>query len=272
MNIHTRGYYTVDPPLFAKYAASGSLGEASVDTATGRGAEARYSSDRARSIFARIARRYDLFNALSSFGIYRFWLSTLVSEAEAGPSTEMLDLAAGTGDVTFAICRKTPPAHVVTTDFCKEMLDVARERYARGASHGVPCTFLEVDAQDTPFDDGTFDLVTCAYGIRNMPERMRALSEAYRVLKPGGRYVILEFSTPPFAPWRKLYQVYLKYVIPAIGWLLTGDREGFVYLGDSIRAFPDQDTLARALEQVGFKEVSYRNRTGGIVAVHTAVK
>ena len=249
-----------------------SLHMEAVDTATGREADPDVSAERAHDIFTHIARRYDLFNALSSMGVYRSWLHTVCDEASATAQTAMLDLAAGTGDVTFEICRRTPPASVVSTDFCDEMLDVARERYANGASRGVPCTFECVDAQEIPYADDSFDLVTCAYGIRNMPKRLQALEEAYRVLKPGGRYVILEFSTPPSKPWRKLYQSYLKHVIPAIGGLLTGDRAGFVYLNDSIRAFPDQETFATALRSVGFSRVSYRNRTGGVVAIHTATK
>ena len=243
-----------------------------IDTATGEEAAPEVSAERAKAIFAKIARKYDTFNAFSSLGIYRSWLKTVVEECQATPETRMLDLAAGTGDVTFAVCKATPPAAVMSTDFCAEMLDVAHERYAAGASCGVPCAFEVVDAQDIPYDDESFDLVTCAYGIRNMPERHRALAEAYRVLKPGGRFVILEFSTPPNAVWRKLYSVYLRNVIPAIGGMLTGDRSGFVYLNDSIRAFPDQETFAASLRDAGFSQVTYRNRSGGIAAVHTAVK
>ncbi|NTU89512.1 MAG: ubiquinone/menaquinone biosynthesis methyltransferase, partial [Actinobacteria bacterium] len=190
----------------------------------------------------------------------------------ADSQTEMLDLAAGTGDVTFAIAKRTPPASIMSTDFCDAMLDVARKRYAQGEAGAVPCEFEVVDAQDIPFASNSFDLVTCAYGVRNIPDRMKAFSEAYRVLKSGGRYVILEFSTPPNAAWRTVYHIYLRNVIPFVGGLLTGDRQGFVYLNDSIRAFPDQETLAGYLKQVGFKEVHYENQTGGIVAIHVANK
>lgn len=243
-----------------------------VDTATGAEAAPEVSSARAKAIFAKIAPKYDKFNAISSMGIYRLWLRTVVAEAQATPATRMLDLAAGTGDVTFAICKATPPRFVMSTDFSPEMLEVARRRYANGEAHGVPCTFEVVDAQQIPYGDESFDLVTCAYGIRNMPEREKALAEAYRVLGPGGRYVILEFTTPPNPAWRKIYSVYLKNMIPAVGGALTGDRSGFVYLNDSIRAFPDQETFARMLRSAGFSKVTYRNLSGGIAAVHTAIK
>ena len=247
---------------------------ATVDTATGRLAESDISSQRVHSIFSRIAGRYDLFNQLSSMGIYRLWLKRVVRIAAARPNDRMLDLAAGTGDVSFAVATQsaTPPASIKVTDFCQEMLDVAQQRYEAGAAGGVPCSFQVVDAQDIPFEDGSADLITCAYGVRNFPDRHKALEEAFRVLAPGGRYVILEFSTPPFAPWRVLYHAYLRVMIPLIGGILTGDRSGFVYLNDSIRAFPDQRTLARALESVGFTQVTWKNCSGGIAAIHSAVK
>jgi len=254
-------------------AACGGSGPAqTVDTATGQAAPAEISTERVQSIFSEIAGKYDRFNALSSMGVYRVWLKAVVKAAGATPDTRMLDLAAGTGDVSYAICRSTPPAHIDVTDFNREMLEVARARCEQGASCGVPCDFRLVDAQDIPFEDCSYDLVTCAYGIRNIPDRKAAFREAYRVLKPGGRYVILEFSRPPFAPWRMLYHVYLRHMIPFVGGRLTGDREGFVYLNDSIRAFPDQETLAGYLEEAGFSQVSYTNHSGGIAAIHTAVR
>ena len=153
-----------------------------------------------------------------------------------------------------------------------QMLDVARAHYADGAADGVPVDFEVVDAQDIPYADASYDAVTMAYGIRNMPDRPRALAEMFRVLKPGGALVCLEFSTPPNAVWRALYNFYLKHLIPFWGGLITGDREGFVYLARSIRAFPDQQGLAAMMEKAGFEDVTWKNYTGGIAAVHVARK
>lgn len=229
------------------------------------------TAERVSGIFSKIAGRYDLFNILSSMGIDRLWRRVLVKQCALSCDSRVLDLASGTGDVAFTIARLGKPGSIMATDFCPEMLEVAKQKYARG-SFETPIEFKVVDAQDIPFDDASFDVVTVAFGVRNMPERMTAYHEAHRVLGDGGRYVILEFSKPPFAPWRALYHVYLRIVIPFLGGLLTGDRAGFVYLNDSIRAFPDQETLAADLRAAGFSSVSYRNLTGGIAAIHTAIK
>lgn len=227
---------------------------------------------RVRSIFSGIARRYDLFNALSSFGIYRSWLARTARATACTRDDRVLDVAGGTGDVTFELCRRCPPASVELTDFTPEMLEVAEERIEGGAARGVPVDLREVDAHVLPYDDGSFTVVTCAYGLRNFSERTRAMREAARVLAPGGRYVVLEFGTPPNALWRALYGWYLTHMIPFIGGLLCGDRSGFEYLRDSIKGFPVQDVIARELREAGFTTVSYRNCTGGIAAVYTAVK
>ena len=152
------------------------------------------------------------------------------------------------------------------------MLEVAKTHYDEGAGCGVPIDFDVVDAQNIPYPDNSYDIVTMAYGIRNMPDRGRALSEIIRVLKPGGTLVCLEFSTPPNPIWRALYNFYLKHMIPFWGGIITGDKEGFVYLSRSIKAFPDQKSYAAMLEDAGFHNVSWKNFTGGIAAVHTAVK
>ena len=141
-----------------------------------------------------------------------------------------------------------------------------------GVGHLILVDFDVVDAQEIPYADASYDAITMAYGIRNMPDRPRALSEMYRVLKPGGSLVCLEFSTPPNAVWRALYNFYLKHLIPFWGGLITGDRDGFVYLSKSIKAFPNQQGLARMMEDAGFTDVTWKNYTGGIAAVHVAKK
>jgi demethylmenaquinone methyltransferase/2-methoxy-6-polyprenyl-1,4-benzoquinol methylase len=230
------------------------------------------SSSQVHAIFSRIADRYDLFNALSSLGVHKRWLRYVVRQVQATPRTEMLDVAAGTGDVSFAVARSSPPANIVLSDFNADMLKVARRRLEEGEGQGVPIQLQVADGQALPFSDQSFDALTCAYGIRNMPDRPAALREAHRVLRPGGRYVVLEFSAPPNLVFRTLYHIYLKTVIPFIGGVLTGRRQDFVYLNDTIRAFPAQEEFAAMLCAAGFSQVAYRNLTGGIVAVHTAVR
>lgn len=226
---------------------------------------------RVRGIFSEIAQRYDLFNALSSFGIYRSWLTRMARVAACTAEDRVLDVAGGTGDVSFELCESCPPASIELTDFTPEMLDVARERIDAGANQGVPVSLAEVDAHALPYAGASFTVVTCAYGLRNFSDRTRAMREAARVLKPGGRYVVLEFGTPPNAAWRALYRVYLNHMIPFIGGVVTGDRAGFEYLRDSIKGFPPQDQVARELKEAGFSQVSYENRTGGIIAIYRAV-
>jgi len=228
-------------------------------------------AERVRGIFANIAGRYDLFNSMASMGIDRFWRRAMVAACQLTPESRVLDLCSGTGDVALQIARTAGPARVVATDFTPEMLAVARQKAE--SYHGpTELAFEHADAQDLPFGDTSFDVVTVAFGVRNLPDRAANFAEAYRVLKPGGRYVILEFSRPRFAPFRAVYHGYLRYGIPTIGGLITGDRDGFVYLNDTIRAFPAQAALAAELRAAGFSAVSWRNLTGGIVALHTAVR
>lgn len=243
-----------------------------IDTATGREAPAELSTERVRTIFAKIARKYGRFNAVSSFGAYKRWLAGMMRQADIGRDDDVLDVAGGTGDVTFAVARAKRPAHIQCTDLVDEMLDVARGRAGEGAAGGVPVDFAVVDAQSIPYGDASYDAVTMAYGIRNMPDRPRALAEMFRVLKPGGSFTCLEFTTPPNRLWRALYHFYLRHLIPFWGGLITGDRDGFVYLSRSIKAFPDQQAFAALLEDTGFCDVAWKNYTGGIAAVHTARK
>jgi demethylmenaquinone methyltransferase/2-methoxy-6-polyprenyl-1,4-benzoquinol methylase len=234
-------------------------------------APGRPTAERVRGIFSSIADRYDVFNAMASMGIDRSWRRQLVRACALTSDSRVLDLCSGTGDVAFALAEQGRPGEVVATDFVPEMLAVAETKAAERRPE-VPVLFSVADAQDLPFPDESFDVVTVAFGVRNLPERERNFAEVLRVLRPGGRYVILEFSRPPFGPWRAVYHVYLRRAIPAIGGILTGDREGFVYLNDSIRQFPSQPELAAELRAAGFSAISWKDLTGGIVALHTAVK
>lgn len=244
----------------------------SIDTATGKEAEPELSSERVKEIFSTISKKYERFNAVSSFGAYKLWLADVVKKAPITPESDVLDIAGGTGDVAFAIARGKHPKHIQCTDLVNDMLDVARAHYAEGAADGVPVDFEVVDAQNIPYADNSYDVITVAYGLRNMPQREKALSEMYRVLKPGGTLVCLEFSQPANPAWHAMYDFYLTHMIPFWGGLITGDRDGFVYLQSSIKAFPDQRAFAKMFEDAGFHDVSWTDHTGGIAAVHVAHK
>lgn len=238
-----------------------------------RGGEApgQPSAERVQGIFSRIAGRYDLLNILMSFGIDRLWRRRTVRMAELAPNSEVLDLAAGTGDLTLALAKLGRPRSVTGTDFVPEMLQVAERKLAD--YHGpTSVTFSVADAQDLPFADESFDVVTVAFGVRNLPDRAANFREVRRVLRPGGRYLVLEFSTPPNSAWRALYRFYNRTVVPFLGALVAGDRASYEYLNESILRFPDQEHLAAEMREAGFAEVSWRNLSGGIVAVHRAVK
>lgn len=244
----------------------------SIDTATGQEAPAEISSERVKKIFTDIAWKYERFNALSSFGRYRSWLRTLIDKAPIEDDSLMLDIAGGTGDVAFTACSQKPPAHIILSDYTPAMLEVAQARLDEGEGGKVPVELAVVDGQNIPYDDESFDIVTMSYGIRNMPERERALCEMHRVLKPGGALCVLEFSTPPNPLMRLGYRLYLRWGIPAWGKIVTGDAAGFVYLAKSIKAFPDQEGFSRMLKNAGFARVEYTNVTFGVAAVHIAYK
>lgn len=244
-------------------------GDAPADRAPAPG---EATTERVRGIFGRIADSYDAFNLMSSMGIDRVWRKAAVRAARLTTGMRVLDLCAGTGDLTLALARTGRPAEVVGTDFSPEMLEVALRKAGSSAGRSK-VSFSIADAQALPFGDATFDVVTVAFGVRNLPDRAANFSEVHRVLKPGGRYVILEFSRPPFPLWRATYHAYLRTVIPALGSRLSGgDRESFQYLNDSILRFPDQPGLAAELRAAGFAAIDWTNLTGGVVALHTAVK
>ena len=244
----------------------------STDTAAEKAPETEATTQRIYDIFPAIAKKYELFNAVSSLGLYKRWLRTMIGLCPITEETDLLDITGGTGEVSFAAACRKQPRHIQLTDLVPEMLEVARSHVEQGAACGVPVDFEVVDAQAIPYGDNSYDVVTMVYGILNMPDRARALAEIFRVLKPGGTLVCLEFSTPTNALLRVFHSFYLSYLIPFLGKLITGDKEGFVYLKDSIKAFPDQKAYAAMLEAAGFHEVKWVNCSGGITAVHTGVK
>lgn len=242
-----------------------------IDTATGEAAPPEVSQERAKAIFTEIAEAYERFNHASSFGQDRRWLKRLVKSARITGSSRVLDVAGGTGEVTFAICQTCHPAHIVLSDYTPAMLEQAEKRIAAGENRSVPITTEVVDAQNMPFEDNSFDVVTMAYGIRNIPDRRKALREINRVLVPGGRVAILEFSTPTNPLTQGFYNLYLRYAIPAWGQYFTGKRDDFVYLSQSIKSFPNQEEFAQMMREEGFQSVNYENLSFGAVAIHTGV-
>ncbi len=221
--------------------------------------------------FAGIAPRYDLANHLLSFGMDYLWRGRLGRRVAAMNPKQVLDLATGSGDVAFFL-RESLPAEteIIGLDFCQPMLDQAERK---ASEKGAPANlrFLQGDCLDLPFADASFDVLTIAFGLRNLEDRVRGLAETLRVLRPNGNLVILEFSQP--ALWvRPLYYLYLRGLLPVFAWLVTGDRKAYQYLGSSISVFPDRSSLTGELSSAGFAKVTATALTGSIVAIHVAEK
>lgn len=220
-----------------------------------------------RAMFGRIARRYDLANRLLSGGLDRGWRRRLVGAVKRQGARVVLDVATGSGDVAFALCRALPAgAEVVGLDFCEPMLAEA-ERKRRSHRPPEPIRFLPGDALNLPEGDGSCDAVTIAFGLRNLPDRARFLAEARRVLRPGGGLFILEFSQPN-AWFRPVYFWYLRRVLPSLGGWIAGDRDAYRYLNLSIEAFPSKDALSAELRAAGFGAVRCTSLSAGAVALH----
>ena len=226
-------------------------------------------------VFDRVATRYDLMNDLMSGGLHRLWKDAMVAwlspprRSRAGFA--VLDVAGGTGDVAFRIAERSEGAKVVVADINGEMLAVGKSRAVeRRLDRAVE--FVEGNAESLPFASGRFDAVTIAFGIRNVPRIELALSEAFRVLKPGGRFLCLEFSTVDVAGLDRLYDFFSFNVIPTLGRLVAGDDEPYRYLVESIRRFPNQARFAAMVADAGFSRVEVRNLTGGIAAIHSGWK
>lgn len=231
----------------------------------------RPSTERVRGIFSSIAPTYDRINALASFGADSRWRRAVVRLSGVTRGSAVLDLCSGTGDLALTMARRGRPERVVATDFVPEMLELARAKFAKVSLETV-VDLVQADAQALPFDDGSFDVATVGFGVRNLPDRPANFREVHRVLKPGGRYLVLEFSRPPFRPFRAVYHWYLRTVPPWLGLVIAHDREAYQYLNDSVLEFPSQVALAAELYAAGFSEVRWHNLTFGVVAVHVAVK
>ncbi|CAM5470972.1 demethylmenaquinone methyltransferase/2-methoxy-6-polyprenyl-1,4-benzoquinol methylase [Aquamicrobium terrae] len=225
-------------------------------------------------VFHKVANRYDLMNDLMSAGMHRVWKDAMVAwlNPPKRPGWRSLDVAGGTGDVAFRIVAASHGnAHVTVLDINGSMLAVGRER-AEKQKLADNVDFVEANAEELPFADASFDAYTIAFGIRNVPRIDVALSEAYRVLRPGGRFLCLEFSEVDLPFLDKAYEAWSFNAIPRIGRAVTGDGEPYSYLVESIRKFPNQRNFAAMIARAGFERVSFRNYSGGIAAAHSGWK
>ena len=225
-------------------------------------------------VFHSVANRYDVMNDFMSIGVHRLWKSAMVTKAAPSKTRpwNSLDVAGGTGDIAFRLIESSNKnAHVTVLDINGSMLEVGQDRANKnGMASNVE--FVEANAEELPFENNSFDAYTVAFGIRNVPRMDHALAEAFRVLKPGGQFLCLEFSEVDVPILDKFYDLWSFNAIPPIGRMVTGDAASYQYLVESIRKFPNQKSFAKLVGNAGFERVDYRNMSGGIAALHSAWK
>ena len=224
-----------------------------------------------RGVFTSVASRYDLMNDVMSAGVHRLWKDAMMDWLAPRPGQRLLDVAGGTGDVSFRFLKRAPGASAVVCDMTESMLIEGRKR-ADAGNLADRLGWVVGDAMALPFEDNSFDVYTISFGIRNVTRIQDALNEAYRVLRPGGRLMVLEFSQIPNDLMQKVYDLYSFNVIPVMGQIVAGDRDSYQYLVESIRKFPDQETFATMIRKAGFGQVKYRNLTMGVAALHSGWK
>ena len=225
-----------------------------------------------RGVFDSVASRYDLMNDLMSGGVHRLWKRYTIELSAARPGQTILDIAGGTGDLAARFSRLVgPEGQVILADINAAMLEVGRDRLIdKGATGNIEV--VQADAQALPFKNNSVDCITIAFGLRNVTDKALALRSMLRVLRPGGRLLVLEFSKPTSALLGKVYDQYSFQILPAMGRLIAQDADSYRYLAESIREHPDQETLLGMMEDAGFGECRYHNMTGGIVALHQGFK
>ena len=225
-----------------------------------------------RGVFDSVAGKYDVMNDLMSMGLHRLWKAYTIAASGVREGHQVLDIAGGTGDLTRKFSSLVGPSgEVVLADINDSMLKVGRDRLLdKGVAGNVQ--FVQADAEALPFPDNHFDVVTIAFGLRNVTRKENALRSMLRVLKPGGRLLVLEFSKPGNPLLAKAYDTYSFSFMPLAGKLITNDADSYRYLAESIRMHPDQETLKAMMIEAGFERVTYHNMTGGIVALHRGIK
>ncbi|EJD6376593.1 MULTISPECIES: bifunctional demethylmenaquinone methyltransferase/2-methoxy-6-polyprenyl-1,4-benzoquinol methylase UbiE [Providencia] len=224
------------------------------------------------NVFHSVASKYDLMNDLMSFGIHRIWKRFTIEASGVRRNQRVLDLAGGTGDLTAKFSRLVgEKGEVILADINDSMLKMGREKL-RDLGIVGNVNYVQANAEELPFPDNYFDCITISFGLRNVTDKDKALRSMFRVLKPGGRLLVLEFSKPVIEPLNKAYDAYSFHILPRIGQAIVNDPDSYRYLAESIRMHPNQETLKAMMENAGFEQVSYTNMTGGIVALHKGFK
>ncbi len=226
---------------------------------------------RVQGVFNSVASKYDVMNDVMSMGIHRVWKDAMMDWLAPRPGQRLLDVAGGTGDISFRFLKRAGQGHATVLDLTEPMLIEGRQR-AEADQMADSLNWVVGDAMALPFEDNTFDVYTISFGIRNVTRPQEALNEAFRVLKPGGRLMVLEFSQLPNDGLQKLYDLYSFNVIPRMGKLIAGDYDSYQYLVESIRKFPDQETFLSMVQAAGFENAKYRNLSMGIAALHSGWK
>jgi len=224
-----------------------------------------------RNLFTDVASKYDVMNDVMSVGIHRIWKEAMMDWLAPRAGQQLLDVAGGTGDVAFKFLKRAGQGHATVCDLTESMLVEGRKR-AEAAKLAHSLDWVVGDAMALPFENNSFDVYTISFGIRNVTRPQDALAEAYRVLRPGGRLMVLEFSQLPNPMMQKAYDLYSFNVIPRMGQVIANDRDSYQYLVESIRNFPDQETFLGMVQDAGFEQAKYRNMTMGVAALHSGWK